>query len=560
MNFLKSIKKDITGINKKEPSSSKTINKGIESIFLSNKPQEKPSSSETLNEGTGFGSYTNELQEPEESSSSQNFFSGLISKKNKSKNKNKIKNNSDSFKTLKTIINESKETKNCTKDLTIQILNELKIKNYENLHERICNCLIQKGIIGLTEFQEEVSSAEMTSLKEKLQPLFENKVIAADAYLLENYRSIPESAERFLIKLLYQANLKLKKSLEPNERAVDVDEMKSLVEDLRERLQIEEIGLYLVDQLLAHLNNQDWTSLKQELTRMLKQIRPLDINEIQRLVNEAENCTKTIKDKNVVLFIGETGVGKSSHIHFLAGSEMVQTKTEKGLNHIMPVNIKNPALKNVTTSASAKSETRFITAVPINITVNGRNEEVFLCDSPGFGDTNGAEMDIANGYSIVKAIQGCKSVRVVLLISYKSMGDKLTGIKNMAHVLIQMISELNSHMKAFSYFFSKFPEHERNAINSVLLDLKEKLNYEEQSDPSFGLFFADMISKTSFNKQIAIDLIKDKPEKYINDLMKVPSIYEPDEVFKVSITERSKAILKGWFLNYLNGLTSSNRI
>ena len=108
-----------------------------------------------------------------------------------------------------------------------------------------------------------------------------------------------------------------------------------------------------------------------------------------------------------------------------------------------------------------------------------------------------------------------------------------------------MVSGLKNHMKAFSYFFSKFPKEERNTINAVLKDLKEKMSEEEKSDPSFKIFFDNMILKTRYNKQIAIDLFRDEPGKYLEELWDSISICQPDEVFKVSITEKSKALLKG---------------
>ena len=42
---------------------------------------------------------------------------------------------------------------------------------------------------------------------------------------------------------------------------------------------------------------------------------------------------------------------------------------------------------------------------------------VMICDSPGFGDTAGAEVDIANSIGIIEAIKLCKNVRPVILVS-----------------------------------------------------------------------------------------------------------------------------------------------
>ncbi len=73
-----------------------------------------------------------------------------------------------------------------------------------------------------------------------------------------------------------------------------------------------------------------------------------------------------IRDKDIILFIGETGAGKSTLIHFLAGSKL-ELKYVNGLKHIEPIQIENPTLKDVKTSPFAVSETRFITSVQIKL-------------------------------------------------------------------------------------------------------------------------------------------------------------------------------------------------
>ena len=323
--------------------------------------------------------------------------------------------------------------------------------------------------------------------------------------------------------------------------------MKFKFETLRERLKLEELSFFIVDQLLFHLNNENWEKLIEELTSLLKKLRPLSINEIRRLVDEADKCAAIIKDKEIVLFLGGTGAGKSTHIHFLAGSKLVPITTKEGLKHLVPTNIRNPALNKVSTSPSTKSETRFITAVPIRVSdMDGiSNDEIILCDTPGFGDTNGAEVDIANGCAIVRALKGCKNVRIVLIISLRGMGDKLTAIKDLAHLMIQMVSYLKSNMNTISYFFSKVPTNEINTINALLKDLLKSLTLEEKLDESLKLFLQDMIRKTREGQKFSIDLINEKPGNYLDDLLAMSPIGNPDEVFKISINEKSKGILKG---------------
>ena len=51
-----------------------------------------------------------------------------------------------------------------------------------------------------------------------------------------------------------------------------------------------------------------------------------------------------------------------------------------------------------------------------------------ICDNPGFGDSAGVEVDIANGVGMINALHRARSVRVVIIIPYDSLtADKMTG-------------------------------------------------------------------------------------------------------------------------------------
>lgn len=51
-----------------------------------------------------------------------------------------------------------------------------------------------------------------------------------------------------------------------------------------------------------------------------------------------------------------------------------------------------------------------------------------LCDGPGYGDSGGLEIDIANGVGVINALCECNTVRIVLLLPYNSLvADRLTG-------------------------------------------------------------------------------------------------------------------------------------
>jgi hypothetical protein len=51
-------------------------------------------------------------------------------------------------------------------------------------------------------------------------------------------------------------------------------------------------------------------------------------------------------------------------------------------------------------------------------------EKLFLCDTPGFFDTSGPVVDIANGIGMINAVKCAKSVKPVVVISAKMVGEK----------------------------------------------------------------------------------------------------------------------------------------
>ena len=147
--------------------------------------------------------------------------------------------------------------------------------------------------------------------------------------------------------------------------------------------------------------------------------------------------------------MGGSGVGKSTTIHFLAGSEMIETEVGE-LTHIGPCKVNNPQAEEIITGPFAFSVTKFINCVNV--------DGLIICDSPGFEDTQGHEVDIANGVGVVNGIKGCKSVLVGIVVSFKSTGERYKGIKSLAKLVASMFTNLTNYIDTFIYIFTKFPE------------------------------------------------------------------------------------------------------
>ncbi|CAF4619469.1 unnamed protein product [Rotaria sp. Silwood1] len=227
------------------------------------------------------------------------------------------------------------------------------------------------------------------------------------------------------------------------------------------------------------------------LLKLAEEYQTTNINDLHdKTIGDQNASDRLNKEKGSFPILTANG-GKSTTIHFLAGSKMIEIEV-RGLYHIAPVEINNPDLKYITTSPFVKSETRYITSVEVKLkNTNGLTKEsIILCDSPGFEDTSGPEVDIANGLGIVNVIKGCTSVKPVVVISYKSIRDQI---------------------EAFSYIFTKFPEKEKDTIHAFIKEIHRKLKDDETSDKSFMFLLEDILQKTRKGARV-LDPINDKPE------------------------------------------------
>ena len=112
----------------------------------------------------------------------------------------------------------------------------------------------------------------------------------------------------------------------------------------------------------------------------------------------------------------------------------------------------NPQAEEIITGPLGFSVTKFINCVNVG--------DLIICDTPGFEDTQGHEVDIANGVGVVNGIRGCNSVYVSIVVSYKSTGERYKGMKSLAKLVSSMFTNLENHISTFIYIFTKFPKKE----------------------------------------------------------------------------------------------------
>lgn len=71
-------------------------------------------------------------------------------------------------------------------------------------------------------------------------------------------------------------------------------------------------------------------------------------------------------------------------------------------------------------------------------------KNLVICDSPGFGDNAGVEVDIANGVGMINALYGATSVRVVVLLAYEALiSNRMKGAIEIGEIISNLFHDLS---------------------------------------------------------------------------------------------------------------------
>ncbi|XP_065663336.1 uncharacterized protein LOC136085795 isoform X2 [Hydra vulgaris] len=364
---------------------------------------------------------------------------------------------------------------------------------------------------------------------------------------------MPNCLEKSILNLIYLIRLKdlpdnnITHLLKKEEEPIDFDVH---IFSLNERFAIE--GLNFNHETKENFKTAinltkkgQFNSALQGFESLFKKIQPLDITEITLLLEKANENYNLIENQDIILLLGMTGSGKTATIHFLSGSKMVEQKVEikpgKFLNHITAAEPFPDALSKFVISCRAESETRYINPIQINLKDLGAftDEFIILCDSPGFGDTAGPEVDIANSVSIVEGIRCCKSVRPVILMNYENQGGRGEGIREMTRMIQDMVINIEEYLSTFSYLFTKYREIDiHTSLLNIYISIEKSMS--EPNDETFKAILKDMLKKTKKNGK-SLDLINHDPLDVLNKIITTPCIDDPKRVFRYTMAERSKS-------------------
>lgn len=361
---------------------------------------------------------------------------------------------------------------------------------------------------------------------------------------------MPECAEKSIIALWNYYSRRCGQSggeLSDSESA-DVDRYLMLLQEQAENETFDHQKLDKLD-AISRSDPSDYEKRRALCHLLLCDMRPLDIEKLIHYIKANEASAARIKDRDIILLLGTTGAGKTTTILYLSGCvmEKVKVKTSsaknsKGIAHIQAKEFPNAALKSFVTSGSTQSETRFVNAFDLPL---ADGSLITLCDTPGFGDTGGLEVDLANGVGVVSALQESRSIRPFILFSKEDAGARWEGIKTMCTTLANLFGNSIEHIESFAYGFTRFSDDDDD-VYEMLQNKQKNMAAEDSSIPFYKAFVKDMVKKTDpgdddsdESNALLIFPLDGKPAAVLKRLLEYPVIAQPSEALSFFATWQS---------------------
>lgn len=251
-----------------------------------------------------------------------------------------------------------------------------------------------------------------------------------------------------------------------------------------------------------------------EVSKRLENLQRLDLQHLIELMNNHQQSGEVMEGKDVLLLTGAAGSGKTTTLHFLAGTKFVETEVD-GFMHLKPAQVKDARLNDFKTACGREAITRGLQATSVTFKdTEEMDKSVVVCDTPGFGIMATPEEELAYHYGMSAALDMAKRVKPVVVLNQELMGSCFANLPETLDMMTQELSlKTPRDLKALDYVFTHYKERHRRRLCQQFSSLKQNKPPKPEGggrDSLFDDFLNDLIAKTTPKANLAIPLDDDR--------------------------------------------------
>lgn len=178
-----------------------------------------------------------------------------------------------------------------------------------------------------------------------------------------------------------------------------------------------------------------------------------------------------------------------------------------------------------------KSVTRYIVAVKPKSEITTRN--IYLADTPGWGDTAGTEVQLANLVGVREALRLCKKLLPVIVVSKESWGARGNGIRELGKSVASLFNDFEAIKNSVAIVFNRFTEEEMKEMPSKIQSIIENMTASEEQNENLKSFFNHLNNLAESDRLTTFEPLRDSPKKFMQHLIGM-SLLSPKDLFQNS--------------------------
>ncbi|KAL4473750.1 hypothetical protein ABPG74_022614 [Tetrahymena malaccensis] len=281
----------------------------------------------------------------------------------------------------------------------------------------------------------------------------------------------------------------------------------------------------------------------------------INIELLNEYVDKGAKTVEEVENKDVLILIGTTGVGKTTTLLYLLGYQMqeedfkIEYLDEQGNKQVTTKKVieSKEKLEKARIGNTNVSETQFLNV----FNIQHKKKKFLLSDSPGFRDKRKLEIDLSNNLNTMNMLKACKSIRFIFLVNYFELkAERGAPFTDTALIAAKMLngSDFEKNLESVCVFYTQAQGvnliNIRTEIISVKKDIKSQHTISTQDKDLLTKFLNYLIDQIdeddsmilnpldNGNRQTVLEKIFNKNE------MKEP--YQKISSFSFSVESESR--------------------